>query len=309
MTVLLALRSCRTVHLYGFFPECCHPEHYWLDKMLYKYYHTERSAWVCCSAGREDMSRELRYFVAHPRIEVHHVALPKLDIGRPSCAVVGSAYRQAEYGDAIDAFAQVYRVNHAPAGNQFAAKVGRRTTVRTLGDGTLRFLLGDMNVNRSCEHCEHRIAGLDVANSSSLCAAGTRCVFVPNYGHRKRYFPQSTELLHRARAAKIRIEEVDPSFVARSLLLKAQFSQKQFYKVTLSGWMVTTLLALNECSSVHVFNMETRANQSCCHSNMPYTYYSKPESNSKCCVPSSETKDEYRVWAALQAVPSLVIHD
>ena len=55
LTVLLALLACDgPVSLYGFWPFCCHA-HRGLPRMNYKYSQGNRTAWVCCSRGRERM--------------------------------------------------------------------------------------------------------------------------------------------------------------------------------------------------------------------------------------------------------------
>ena len=55
LAVLLALLACDgAVALYGFWPFCCRP-HRGLPRMNYKYSQGNRTAWVCCSHGRERM--------------------------------------------------------------------------------------------------------------------------------------------------------------------------------------------------------------------------------------------------------------
>lgn len=76
-TVLLALAACALpVHLYGFWPFCCHSRRGW-PKMNYKYSQGNRTAWVCCSHGREKM--ELEYSL-YERLERRGVVRI---VGRP----------------------------------------------------------------------------------------------------------------------------------------------------------------------------------------------------------------------------------
>lgn len=273
----LALRACRSVHLFGFFPHCC--KEGWLPTLRYKYYHTARSSWVCCASGREDMGSELSILTRHPRIHVH-LAEPKRKTKQPHtrCAVVGAAHSTVEWGARIDAADRVYRVNHhAPAS---------RADVRTLGDGTLRRLIR-------------------LENRNELCPP-SRCIFLFKYADRKRYESTSRALLRRTGGI---LAAADDAFVARSLLFKAQFTSKPFDKVTLSGGLATTLLAYEECTQTEVFLMETRRNESCCVTGRPYTAAGAPPHRQRtaCCDPSRETRDEEGAWDALRA-RGVVVH-
>lgn len=61
--ILLALqaRCALPVHVYGFYPFCCHAQPF--PAMRYKYYHAaNESSWVCCAAGREAMEEEYAIF-------------------------------------------------------------------------------------------------------------------------------------------------------------------------------------------------------------------------------------------------------
>ena len=65
-TVLIALASCTgPVHLFGFMPHCCPPSNarFGWPPLNYKYSHTNSSAFVCCSAGRERMDLEFNHYV------------------------------------------------------------------------------------------------------------------------------------------------------------------------------------------------------------------------------------------------------
>ena len=65
-----------------------------------------------------------------------------------TCAVVGSSDRlrlHGKHGALIDGHQCVFRVNHAPTAG-FEDYVGRKTTHRVIGDGTMRLLLGDYTV-------------------------------------------------------------------------------------------------------------------------------------------------------------------
>ena len=58
VAVIAAMRTCRSpVHLFGFQSDCCNNH-----TRSYKYYHNERSKWVCCSKTRENMQIERSIF-------------------------------------------------------------------------------------------------------------------------------------------------------------------------------------------------------------------------------------------------------
>ena len=84
-SVLIALASCQgAVHLYGFMPLCCAPEHYqrgW-PAMNYKYYHTNATQSYCCVSKRERMDREFARILGLER--AGHVQLhpPRADAPR-----------------------------------------------------------------------------------------------------------------------------------------------------------------------------------------------------------------------------------
>lgn len=62
LTVLLASATCAMpISLYGFWPFCCHAHHGW-PAMNYKYSQGNRTAWVCCSKGREKMELEYAWY-------------------------------------------------------------------------------------------------------------------------------------------------------------------------------------------------------------------------------------------------------
>ena len=67
LAVILAQRYCETpVHIYGFMPHCCDRRHagaYKWPKMNYKYSHTNQTAGICCSSGREAMDIEFNHYV------------------------------------------------------------------------------------------------------------------------------------------------------------------------------------------------------------------------------------------------------
>ena len=74
LTVLLALAVCDSpVSLFGFWPFCCKP-HRGLPAMNYKYSQGNRTAWVCCSRGRERMEVEFAFYerLHHRRLVTLH---------------------------------------------------------------------------------------------------------------------------------------------------------------------------------------------------------------------------------------------
>lgn len=291
IAVAMALKVCDIVHVYGFFPDCCHPDNTWLKGLRYKYYHTNLSNWVCCSGGRENMHAELSAYAVHPRVRVHHVLLKQFNGRQRRCAVVGSAHApEQSWGRRINSADVVLRVNHAPAGDKYAKLVGTKTSIRTVGSGTLELMLG-----------KH---GNQSVNASNLCLPPTRCIFLSKYADRKRYHKHSRKLLHQVNNKfGISIRMSSTQFTRRSLLFKAQTVVKRFVKVTLSGGLATTLYAFEHCSRVEVFLMETRANESCCVRNTPYAYYK----NGNCCESSRETRDEQRAWSELRRL-GVVVH-
>lgn len=291
VAVAMALKACDTVSVFGFFPDCCGPGDHWMDGMRYKYFHTDNSSWVCCARGREDMQSELAALAVHPRVRVRHVTLKRHVDWPRRCAVVGSAHAPAlHFGPRIDGFDAVFRVNHAPASSAYRARIGARTNVRTLGDGTLRLIL---KANASSPERLHK-----------LCGWPTRCFFLAKYAHKQRYHSTSLRALERVRIRHgVAIDVADANFTLRALLFKAQFSRKPFYKVTLSGGLATALWAYEQCSLVEVFLMETTRNESCCVRKERYAYYK----NGTCCDPSRETRDEERAWESLKAL-GVVVH-
>ena len=64
-TVLIALASCAgPVHLFGFMPHCCPPVNarFGWPPLNYKYFHTNSTAFICCSSGRERMDLEFNHY-------------------------------------------------------------------------------------------------------------------------------------------------------------------------------------------------------------------------------------------------------
>ena len=282
IAVALALRVCEHVHMFGFFSECCNNP--WLPDLNYKYYHTNKSSWVCCAGTRENMELEVAELKKHPRVSVHLVPQPRSNAFGPRCAVVGSAYSNTRWGAAIDAADRVYRVNHSPAGGRYGTMVGTRTDVRTLGTSTLEIL--------SRQDLSERIEVVDY----DLCSERTRCVFIAKYGDKRKYHNRSQFLLSKTRG----IEEASNGFVTRSLLFKSQTSTKPFWKLKLSGGLATALLAREECRTVSVYYVETSLKDSCCTRKTPYSYFSSKNISSaaRCCATSRELTDEYATWTA-----------
>lgn len=283
LAAALALRVCKHVHMIGFFSECCNNP--WLPGLNYKYYHTNKSSWVCCAGSRENMELEVAELKKHPRVSVKLLPQPKSNAFGPRCAVVGSAYSNARWGASIDAVDRVYRVNHAPHGGLYGPKVGTRTDVRTLGTTTLEIL--------SRQDPTEKLEVVDY----DLCSERTRCVFIAKYGDKRKYHNRSQLLLSKTRG----IEEASDDFVARSLLFKSQTSTKPFWKLKLSGGLATALLAREECRTVSVYYVETSLKENCCTRRTPYSYFSGKNTSSvaRCCATSRELTDEYAAWAAL----------
>jgi hypothetical protein len=282
LAVTLALRVCDQVHMYGFFSDCC--KNPWLPDLNYKYYHTNKSSWVCCAAGRENMALEVAELKKLPRVSVHLVPPPRARAFGPRCAVVGSAYSKTMWGSEIDGADKVYRVNHSPHGGRYGPIVGTRTDVRTLGTSTLEVLTGQ-RMSERLEVVDHE-----------LCSDKTRCVFIAKYADKKRYHNRSELLLSRAGG----VEQASDAFVARSLLFKSQTSTKPFWQLKMSGGLATTLLAREECRTVSVYYVETTRNQSCCVRGTPYSYFSQNASrDARCCSVSRELNDEYAAWESL----------
>jgi len=69
VTVLLALSSCSgVVHLYGFMPYCCKGGKEGWPAMNYKYFHNNKSQYVCCSGYRENMGFEFEEMRSYERL-------------------------------------------------------------------------------------------------------------------------------------------------------------------------------------------------------------------------------------------------
>lgn len=290
IAVALALRVCNHVHLYGFFSDCC--KNPWLPDLNYKYYHTNKSSWVCCAGGRENMALEVAELKKLPRVSVHLVPPPRARAFGPRCAVVGSAYSKTMWGSEIDSADRVYRVNHSPHGGPYGSIVGVRTDVRTLGTSTLEVL--------TRQNMSERLEVVDRV----LCSERTRCVFIAKYADKKRYHSRSEMLLSKA----VGVEQASDGFVARSLLFKSQTSTKQFWKLKISGGLATALLAREECRTVSVYYVETTRNQSCCVRGTPYSYFSRNTStDARCCSFSRELNDEYAAWQAFGRLKGVVM--
>lgn len=295
VAVAMALRVCNVVSVYGFFPDCCKPHNTWLPGLNYKYYHTNLSNWVCCHGGRENMHAELSAYAVHPRVRVRHVTLRKYVGPRRRCVVVGAAHGVPRRGgqSRIDGADVVFRVNHAPAGGVYSKLVGTKTSIRTVGDGTLRIMLSQL----------HEPRRKNDLNVSGMCLEPERCIFLSKYGDRKRYRDASRRLLRKVNdKLGLSIAAAGAGFTRRSLLFKAQTAVKRFVKITLSGGLATALYAYEHCSRVEVVLMETRANESCCLRNAPYAYYKAGD----CCGSSRETKDEERAWRELERLGVVV---
>lgn len=290
LAVALALRVCDHVHMYGFFSDCC--KNPWLPDMKYKYYHTNKSSWVCCAGGRENMALEVTELKKMPRVSVHLVPPPRARAFGPRCAVVGSAYSKTMWGSEIDGADRVYRVNHSPHGGRYGPIVGTRTDVRTLGTSTLEVL--------TKQRMSERLEMVD----QELCPDTTRCVFIAKYADKKRYHNRSELLLSKSAG----VEQASDDFVARSLLFKSQTSIKPFWQLKMSGGLATTLLARDECSRVNVYYVETTRNESCCVRNTPYSYFSRNTSrDARCCSVSRELNDEYAAWEALRELKGVSV--
>ena len=115
-----------------------------------------------------------------------------------TCAVVGSSDRlrlHGKHGALIDGDQCVFRVTHAPTSG-YEDYVGRRTTHRLIGEGTMRLLLGDYSLisNRRdkevaiCKDCEPLHASAPRC-ARSICRAdsGEACVYALKKADRARY--------------------------------------------------------------------------------------------------------------------------
>ena len=278
-TVAAALRACPgIVSLYGFYPDCCRANLMY-PGINYKYYHTNRSAWVCCSRGREDMSWEYKQYIRHPRLRVHIIDVRQGTAGMPTCAVVGSAWTRRRFGARIDAANVVYRVNHAPT-KGFESMVGSRTDVRTLGDGTL-----------------------DALRRGRIKCTYTTCVFIRKYGDLSKYAAASDARLAPYNAS---ISIAPNEFTRYLISFKAQYTTKTWRTIKVSGGLASTMFALERCSRVDVYMMEYRSEDSCCVRRSPYNYYeSDVADRARCCTHDREGDDEHRAWREL---PSESVH-
>lgn len=269
--VAAALRACDgIVSLYGFFPNCCGAQ-LMFPGMNYKYYHTAASRWVCCAKGRENMHAEYVRYVRHPRLRVHNTQTRVGSPGMPTCAVVGSASTSGRYGAQIDGADVVYRVNHAPT-RGYEAIVGSRTDVRTIGDETVT----------------HYSASL------SECSGRTQCVFIRKCGDLGKYSNASVQVV--SRPSDVTLAPIE--FTRYIVTFKSQFTSKSWAKIKVSGGLATTLYAMERCSRVHVYLMETRRDASCCRTTRPYRYYGS-DKRGNCCETSREGDDEHRAWNKL----------
>ena len=68
LAVLFALSVCeQPVDLYGFWPFCCTAHGGW-PRMNYKYAHTNRTQFVCCSKHREKFEVEFGFYRSLERV-------------------------------------------------------------------------------------------------------------------------------------------------------------------------------------------------------------------------------------------------
>lgn len=254
MVVAAALRTCRgTVSLFGFFPNCCGAQ-LLFPGINYKYYHTKASRWVCCAAGREDMHAEYARYVRHPRLRVYNTETRVGSANMPTCAVVGSASTLRSYATDIHSADIVYRTNHAPT-HGYESIVGTRTDVRIIDDETI----------------------LNYKDSLSECSRGVRCVFIRKHGNLKRYSNVSLYLASRHPAVII----APVNFTQYIITYKSQFTGKPWMRIKMSGDMAATLYAMERCSRVHVYLIETDPKTtSCCKTSKPI--------RAKCCENSRE---------------------
>ena len=101
-----------------------------------------------------------------------------------TCAVVGSSDRlrlHGKRGAVIDGHQCVFRVNHAPTSG-YEGYVGRKTTHRVIGDGTMRLLLGDYTVASNqrgqeaatCQGCESLMGARRATRARSAAPIAAR---------------------------------------------------------------------------------------------------------------------------------------
>lgn len=270
LTVMAALRSCSgTVHLYGFHPHCCKMDALY-PGLRYKYYHTDKSKWVCCSRGREDMGWEYGQYVAHKRLRLHLVKTRVGSPRAPRCALVGSARSPHSHGARIDAADRVYRVDGTPT-RGYEALVGSRTDVRTFSRHTMATASGGNN-------------------SQYGCGGTTRCVLIREYGDLN---ATSGAVAWHTTDRLANISLADEEFTRYALTFKSQFTATPPKRIKLSAGLATALYALSQCSSVEVFRVG--ANGTCCGAGSSYYSSTAPRISQR----SNQRTNEDAAWAAL----------
>ncbi len=228
------------------------------------------------------MLAEYAHHVLHPRVVVNNTEIRTGSPNMPTCAVVGSAWTSRRYGEQIDSADIVYRTNHAPT-RGYESIVGARSVVRTIGDETIT----------------------RYADSLSNCSRGTQCIFIRKYGDLERYSDVSVRLASRHPAVVL----VPVDFTRYIVTFKFQFTSQPWKKIKVSGGMATTLYAMERCSRVDVYLIETTASASCCQTKRPYRYYGEASAmRAKCCEISREGRDEYRAWREI-ASHGVVVHN
>ena len=214
------------------------------------------------------MHAEYARYVRHPRLRVYNTETHVGSTDMPTCAVVGSAWTSRRYAAQIDSADMVYRTNHAPM-NGYKKIVGKRTNVRTIDDETI----------------------MQHANSMADCSRGAQCVFIRKYGDLNRYSNASVQLASRYPTVIL----APVNFTQYIITYKSQFTSKPWIRVNVSAGMATTLYAMERCSRVDVYLIETTPHTSCCNTGRPYRYYGNAM-RSKCCETSRQGRDEYQAW-------------
>ena len=103
LAVLFALSVCeQPVDLYGFWPFCCTAHGGW-PRMNYKYAHTNRTQFVCCSKHREKFEVEFGFYRSLERLGLVHVASAHASVARSvPIAPPGSVPSEAPLEGAAD---------------------------------------------------------------------------------------------------------------------------------------------------------------------------------------------------------------
>ena len=253
-----------------------------------------------------------------------------------TCAVVGSSDRlrlHGKHGALIDGHQCVFRVNHAPT-RGYEDYVGRKTTHRVIGDGTMRLLLGDYTVasNRrgveaaTCQGCES-LHGSAPSDARSICRAdsGEACVYALKKADRARYEAAGRRIFLRLSEQRLalnltsRLCSARPAFERAAMRVKAESGRgvrsgsDEYRRLALSGGFLTLLMARELCNKgqrIDVFGMETNATDDCCRDmNRRYAYY-QPQSHHKCCIRSRETRDQHEIaaWEHFQRSGEVALH-